>query len=348
MQIFTHDTLGQRVVFEGGKAVENVTAEAERLGLSRPMLISTRSAHELADRVAATLPLARDWRDAVQHVPREVADATTSAARDSGTDGLISVGGGSATGLAKAVALDTGLPIIAVPTTYSASEATPMWGITEDNTKTTGVDPVVLPKTVIYDADLVATLPDSLAVASGLNALAHSVDSLWGTTADPINRVLALESARALATALRGFGRGSESSDREQALYGSYLSGMAFASAGSGLHHKICHVLGGTFDLPHAQTHAVVLRHVAAFNLPGVPDIAQDLARALGGDDALAKLGRLYEGLDVPASLAELGMPEEGIEDAVDRVLAVVPASNPVEVNRENLTALISAAYRGE
>lgn len=344
---FTHDTLAQRVVFDTGRAINAAVDETRKLGLGNPMIISTQGTHEVAEKLAAILPAAVHWRDAVQHVPRPIADAATTAAQESGADVLISIGGGSATGLAKAIALETGLPIIAVPTTYAASEATPVWGITEERTKTTGVDPVVLPTVVIYDADLVATLPQPMAIASGLNAMAHCVDSLWAPKADPINRALGLESARALAVALRGLATEGGQAAREQALYGCYLSGVAFASAGSGLHHKICHVLGGTFNLPHAETHSVVLRYVAALNLPAVPDTATALATALGGDDALAELNRLYQQVDAPGSLAELGMPADGIAEAVDRVLAAVPADNPTPVTHDNLTALLTAAFHG-
>ncbi|QGU06008.1 Maleylacetate reductase [Corynebacterium occultum] len=345
---FTHDTLSQRVVLDSGRVIERVLSEAAQLGMSRPMLISTEGTHEVADKLAAVLSPAEHWRDAVQHVPRSVADAATTVARNSGVDGLISIGGGSATGLAKAIALDTSLPIIAVPTTYAASEATPVWGITEERTKTTGVNPVVLPAVVIYDADLVATLPPGMAIASGLNALAHSIDSLWAPQADPINRALGLESARALASALRALSADSGQQAREQALYGCYLSGVAFASAGSGLHHKICHVLGGTFNLPHAETHAVVLRYVAALNLPAIPEISEALAQALGGDDAITELNGLYQEIGASGSLSELGMPESGITEAVDRVLAAAPTGNPRKVTHDNITALITAAFHGD
>ena len=345
---FSHDTLAQRVVLDTGRAIERVLSEAEQLGMSRPMLISTDGTHEVAEAIAAMLPPAHHWRDAIQHVPRKIADAAADCARQVEADGLISIGGGSATGLAKAIALDTSLPIIAVPTTYAASEATPVWGITEERTKTTGINPIVLPRVVVYDADLVATLPQPMAIASGLNAMAHCVDSLWAPKADPINRAYAIESARALAQALRGLASGESQAARERALYGCYLSGVAFASAGSGLHHKICHVLGGTFNLPHAETHSVVLRYVAALNLPAVPDTARDLATALGGTDALAELNRLYEEVRAPASLAELGMPADGIAEAVERVLKAVPAGNPAEVTADNLTALLTAALNGD
>ena len=345
---FSHDTLSQRVVFDTGGAIKAARGQAQELQMHRPMIISAEGTHEVAEQLARELTPSVHWRDAVQHVPREVADAATAAARASGADGLISIGGGSATGLAKAVALATSMPIIAVPTTYAASEATPVWGITEECTKTTGIDPVVLPTVVIYDADLVATLPQAMAIASGLNAMAHCVDSLWAPAADPINRAYAMESVRSLTKALRGLATDDGQPAREQALYGCYLSGVAFASAGSGLHHKICHVLGGTFNLPHAETHAVILRYVAALNLPAVPETASDLAQALDSADALDGLNRLYEEVGAPRSLGDLGMPEDGVLETVSRVLKAVPDGNPATVTEDNLTALLTAAFYGD
>jgi alcohol dehydrogenase class IV len=187
-----------------------------------------------------------------------------------------------------------------------------------------------------------------MSVASGLNALAHCVDSMWGPRADPIDRALAVEGIRALAqglpavaaepTALRG---------REQTLYGAYLAAVAFASAGSGMHHKICHVLGGMFDLPHAQTHAVVLPHVLAFNAPAVPETERRIAEAFGSPTAVAGLTALRETLQAPRALRDHGMPEDGIGRAVAPVLAAVPADNPTAVTEENLTALLRAAWEG-
>ena len=203
------------------------------------------------------------------HVPTSVAERAREVAAAHEVDLLVSVGGGSATGLVKAIALTSGLPIVAVPTTYAGSEATNVWGMTEDNRKTTGVDPKVLPQAIVYDASLMVTLPVEMSVASGLNALAHCIDSLWAPKADPINAALAAEGARALHAGLLAVAADPAGlPGREEALYGAYLAAVAFASAGSGLHHKICHVLGGMFNLPHAQTHAVVIPHVLAFNAP--------------------------------------------------------------------------------
>ena len=194
------------------------------------------------------------------HVPAAVAQAARQEAAAAGADALLSIGGGSATGTAKAVALATGLPVIAVPTTYAGSEVTPVWGITEGARKTTGTDLRVLPRLVIYDPELTLGLPPGLSAASGLNAMAHCVEAFWAPRRNPVSSLAAGEGIRALAGALPLVGTApADLGVRSSLLYGAYLAGSAFAVAGSGLHHKICHVLGGRYDLPHAQMHAIVL-----------------------------------------------------------------------------------------
>jgi len=354
---FEHITLGQRVLFGTGQAAGHLTAELERLGATRPMVIAGEPERALAEQATARITPALWWDEVIQHVPIEVAERARAASARESVDVVVSVGGGSTTGLAKAIALTTGLPIIAVPTTYAGSEATNVWGLTEDRTKTTGTDPKVLPATVVYDAELSKTLPVGLSVASGLNGMAHCVYSLWAPRTDPINQALALEGARALARSLRGIVADADDLDaREQALYGCYLAAVSFAGAGSGLHHKICHVLGGTFDLPHAQTHATVLPYVLELNAPAVPELAGRLATALGGepstDDtagaAVAALRELYDAVQVPSRLADYGFTADDIGEAVDRIVAAAPASNPVPVTEQNITGLLCATLTGD
>ena len=355
---FTHDTLAQRVLFGAGRAREHVAAELERLGAARVMLIASDREMSTAEQVLEGISVALPWTEVRQHVPVENVHRARAAAREAGIDVLVSVGGGSTVGLAKAIALDSGVPIVAVPTTYAGSEATHTWGMTEDGTKTTGIDLRVLPTSVVYDSDLTLSLPVALSVASGLNGLAHCVDSLWAPRADPINIALGLEGARALAAGLPQIVADPTGRDgRDEALYGAYLAALAFTSAGSAMHHKICHVLGGTFDLPHAQTHATVLPYVLAFNAPGVPQRAYRLAQALGGspvdeDDgpasAVEGLETLRTAVGAPRALADLGFSEGDIPEAVRRSLAAIPDSNPVPVDEQNLTALLRAALNGE
>ncbi|MFI7034641.1 maleylacetate reductase [Microbispora rosea] len=346
---FVHETLPQRVVFASGASPEAVAEEVSLLGARRAMLIASGRAAALADPIAARLPVVLRHEEVAMHVPVEVAGRARTAAAAAEADVVVTVGGGSATGLGKAVAMTTGLPVIAVPTTYAGSEATNVWGLTEGGTKTTGVDDKVLPRSIVYDAGLLTSLPADMSVASGLNALAHCVDSMWGPRADPVDRALAGEGVRALAAGLPVVAAdGGAIEGIEQTLYGAYLAAVAFASAGSGLHHKICHVLGGMFDLPHAQTHAVVLPHVLAFNAPSAPEAERRIAAAFGAATAVEGLAALRAEVGAPRALKDYGMPEEGIAKAVAPIMAALPAGNPTLVTEENLTALLRAAWEGE
>ncbi|MGH3278211.1 MAG: maleylacetate reductase [Trebonia sp.] len=350
---FVHDTLPQRVAFGSGEAAANLTREIGNLGATRIMLIAAKAEMHLAATIAEGIGVALRHDDVVMHVPVDVAERAREAAAANQVDALVSVGGGSTTGLAKAVALTTGLPIVAVPTTYAGSEATPVWGLTEGAKKTTGVDRKVLPKVIIYDAALTMSLPVEMSVASGLNALAHCVDSMWAPNADPINAAFAAEGIRSLADGLpKVVADPADLDGREHALYAAYLSAAAFASAGSGLHHKICHVLGGKYNLPHAQTHATVLPYVLALNGPAAPDAERRIAVALasagfGAGSALAGLVALKRELNAPHALADYGFAEDSIEQAVAAILPSVPPSNPRPVTAEDLRALLRAAASG-
>jgi maleylacetate reductase len=354
---FTHETLPQRVVLEAGGARRNLRREVGLLRASRVMVIAGEHAASLAAEVTSDLPVGLRWTEVVQHVPVELAERARAAATEAGVDVVVSVGGGSTTGLAKAVAMTTRLPILAVPTTYAGSEATSIWGLTEGREKSTGLDPAVLPKAVVYDSTLTLSLPVELSVASGFNGLAHCVDSMWAPGTDPINQAMALEGIRALTDGLPMVVADPTSIDaRDQCLYGAYLSAVSFASAGSGLHHKICHVLGGTYNLPHAQTHAVVLPYVLAYNAPAVPDAARRIAQALGAhlgaaDDAAHTAYEALEGLRLrvgaPRALKDVGMAEADLADAAARVVKVVPVSNPRPASEESILDLLRAAWAG-
>ena len=336
---FAHRTLGQRVVLDQGGALARIRAELDRLEPRAVMVIGSDRHAALLD--ALTGRTALRWTEVVQHVPEALAERATRAATDAGADVVVAIGGGSAIGLAKVVALHRPVRIVAVPTTYAGSEATNVWGLTGPAGKRTGSADRVLPEVVVYDPDLVASMPSELAAASGLNAVAHCVDALWGPTADPINAALALEGLRALNDGLR-------SGNPARTQYGCYLAAVAFASAGSGLHHKICHVLGGRFDLPHAAMHAIVLPYVVAFNAPAAPDAAARIAGALGSIDALAGLEDLRDDLRAPRALRDIGLRAEDLPEAVDAVLPAVPANNPRPVDAAALTRLLRAAWAGD
>lgn len=340
MREFTYDALPARIVFGPGAARTRLAGEIERLGATRLLLIaSERDAARVrelvapfAARVTATFTAVRE------HVPVATAQAARAAA--SGADAVLCIGGGSTIGAAKAVALTARIPIIAVPTTFSGSEVTAIWGLTQDGRKTTGTDPAVLPRVVVYDPELTASLPREMAVASGLNAMAHGVEALWAPGRNPVSTVVAAEGIGALAAGLR-------LEDPSDLLRGAWLTAAAFAVTGSGLHHKLCHVLGG-LGMPHARTHAVVLPHVLAFNAPGAPEAAARVARGLGVDDPVRGLRDLADELAVPRGLRELGLREDQIDNAAALTEPVVPGDNPVPVGDGALRRLVRAAWSGE
>jgi maleylacetate reductase len=366
MEPFAYDALPGRVVFGAGVARTALAAEVARLGVSRLLLIPSGSEQSaareltapLADRIAGTFTGVRP------HVPVEVADAARKQAAAVGADAVLSLGGGSATGTAKAVALTTGLPVIAVPTTYAGSEVTPVWGLTDGERKTTGVDARVLPRLVIYDPELTASLPGPVSAASGLNAMAHGVEAFWAPGRNPVSSLAAGQAIRVLAAALPAVLRdGADTGARGDLLYGAYLAGTAFAVTGSGLHHKICHILGGRYNLPHAQTHAIMLPYVLAFNAPGAPDAARQIGQALAGsglagaglagaglpgNDPAAALQRLAGQLGLPRGLREIGFREEQIAEAARLIGPVVPADNPVPADAAALRALLRRAWAGD
>ncbi|WP_111720439.1 maleylacetate reductase [Homoserinimonas sp. OAct 916] len=345
---FEHITLGQRVLFGTGNAAEHLAGEVERLDAKRVMVITSARQRPEAERIIADIDPVLIHDEVAPHVSIGQAENARNVAINNGIDLLVSIGGGSTTGLSKAIALKTDLPIVAIPTTYAGSEATNVWGLTESSRKTTGVDDRVLPVTVIYDAALTLSLPKEVSIASGMNALAHCIDSMWAPRTDPINQALALDGIRTLSKALPAISNDpNDLAGREQALYGSYLSAVAFASAGSGLHHKICHVLGGRWNMPHAQTHAVVLPYVLAFNAPAAQGAAHRIADALSAENAVDGLNSLRAAVGAPTALKDLGLSAEGINEAVQLILPAIPASNPRRVTEENLTALLGAAHAG-
>lgn len=346
---FSHTTLGQRVLFGAGQAASHLADEVDRLASQRIMVIASHSAQEAVRKITQRIDVALHYDDVVMHVPIETAKKARATAAQANIDLLVCIGGGSATGLAKAIALTSGLPIIAVPTTYSGSEGTNVWGLTEAARKTTGSDDRVLPTTVIYDANLTVSLPVELSVASGLNGMAHCIDALWGPRADPINAALATEGIRALADGLSKIVEGPHGIDgRDQAFYGAYLAAVSFTSAGLGMHHKICHVFGGTFNLPHAQTHATVLPYVLAFNAAYAPEAEQRISTAFGTETALEGLQKLRAELNAPRALEDYGLTANDIAEAVEISLPIIPRNNPREVTTDNLTELFQAALVGD
>jgi maleylacetate reductase len=340
---FTYEALPMRVVF-GVDSLQQLAAEAETLGLSRCLVLCTPAQEQRLGALAAALLGARAagvFAKARMHVPVRTAEAATRAAVEVDADGCVAVGGGSAVGLGKAVALALGLPLIAVPTTYAGSEMTPIWGLTEAARKRTGRDRKVLPRSVIYDPALTVELPPDVSATSGFNALAHAVEALYAPDRSPITALWAEGAVRAIASALPAVVRdGSDLDARSQALQGAWLCGACLGATTMGLHHKLCHVFGGTFDLPHAATHAVLLPHVVAYMLPRAPEAAAALTRVLGAHpgDALQELAART---GVPHTLGELGIREGHLATVIEQT------TDAVAIPADELRVLLLNALHG-
>jgi alcohol dehydrogenase class IV len=279
-------------------------------------------------------------------VPLEVAEDARRAALAAHADCCVAVGGGSTIGLGKAIALTTGMPVLAVPTTYSGSEMTWVQGFTEGGRKRTQVDPKMLPKTVIYDPELTLGLPAATSAASGMNAIAHCVEALYAKEANPIVQLMAEEGIRALAAALTVIVRNPRDLEaRGEALYGAWLAGMSL-NAGIALHHKLCHTLGGTWNLPHAETHSIILPHAVRYNRDAAPEAMVRIARALGTEDAAGGLYDLEVKLGLKMKLADLGVPEADLERAA-KIALEAPYPNPAPVTYEGVLALLRKAHAG-
>ncbi len=352
---FVYDALPGRVVFACGAARARLSAELDRLQANRIVLIAAEAELPLAEELAAPLGerVVSTFAGVRPHVPVAVAEQVRALVREARADALLSIGGGSTTGTAKAVALEQPLPIIAVPTTYAGSEMTPVWGLTEAQRKTTGRSLDVLPSLVIYDPELTLSLPASVTGPSAINAIAHCVEAFYVPAANPVTSLLAERGIGALAQgAPAAVQRPADIEARSLTLFGAYLAGSAFAAVGGGLHHRICHILGGALDLPHAETHTVVLPHVVSFFAPALPAVMGRISAALGdGGDEADVAGRLYDlarRVGAPPALGELGMSRRELEPMVALVLAAAAtAEHPRPLDEQAVRTILTGAFEG-
>ncbi|HWL43978.1 MAG TPA: maleylacetate reductase [Ilumatobacter sp.] len=344
---FAYDAIGGRVVFGAGARAQ-LAAEVDALGATRVVVVADSSVDGLADLLGDRV--VGRFGDVAQHVPAALAAKAVALVDEVGADGMVTIGGGSATGFGKAIRLERRVAFVAVPTTYAGSEMTTIWGRTEGDHKATGKHPSVKPDTVVYDPELTLTLPARVAGPSGMNALAHCVEALYGPGANPIVTLHALEGIRALHAGLPVVCSPADSlAARGDVLYGAYLAGIALASGGTALHHKTCHVLGGMFDLAHGDMNAVVLGHAVAYNAPAMPTVMTQLGAALGVAPA-AVPGELYDlavAIGAPTSLAEIGMPADGIAEAARRIV-VEAAANVRPPDSASIEQFLNAAFRGD
>lgn len=336
-----------RVVFGNGARAQ-LPQEMDALGMKRAVVLTTPQQRQLGQSVADSLGerCAGIHAEAVMHVPVETARQAVEAVRQLGGDGCIAAGGGSTIGLAKAIALESDLPIIALPTTYAGSEVTPLYGLTEGGLKKTGRDWRVLPKTVIYDPELTYELPVAMSMTSGMNAIAHAAEALYAPNGNPIISLMAEEGIRSLVRALPKIKSAPRDPvARQDAIYGAWLCGTVLGNAQMGIHHKICHTLGG-FNLPHAEMHTVVLPYALAYNAQFAPEAMAAIGRAVGHDDAVKGLAEFSRSLDVPLSLRELGMSQDGLARAADLIVAT-PYPNPRPIERAAILDLLQRAFAG-
>ncbi|HWN67275.1 MAG TPA: iron-containing alcohol dehydrogenase, partial [Haliangium sp.] len=342
---------GDRIVFGAG-TLAAIAGELDALGARRVLVVSSAGRSDIGQRVASLL---RDrcaglLAIAGQHVPAALAAEARREARRLDADWVVGVGGGSAVGLAKAVALDQQVHVAAVPTTYAGSEMTDIYGITEGDRKRTGRDARVRPRLVIYDVALTLDLPVDISCTSAFNAMAHAVEALYAQGVDPLTQLAAEEAIRAIARHLPALLEAPRDLDARSALlHGAHLAGMCLGSASMGLHHKICHVLGGSFGLPHAATHTVILPHVIHFQHEAAADAIARVARALGAPDAARAAGAVHDlavRVGAPTTLRALGFEHGDVDRAVELVVEA-PYRNPRAVDRESVRALLDAAYHG-
>ncbi|MFS8980291.1 maleylacetate reductase [Cupriavidus necator] len=355
MQPFIYQTHPQRIVFRPG-ALAALGEEVDTLGARKVLVLCTPAQRDLAERAAAVLGArcAGIFDGAVMHVPVEQARLARSTAAELGADCVVAIGGGSTIGLGKAIALESELPIVAVPTTYAGSEMTPIYGMTEGGLKRTGRNARVLPRTVIYDPDLSLGLPVPVSVTSGINAIAHAAEGLYAADRNPVSEWMCRDGIAALGRALPVIARGSGQDEAEvlaargDALYGAWLCGAVLGSVGVGLHHKLCHTLGGTYNLPHAEVHTIVLPHALAYNAPAAPEAMATVAAALGRDDVSGAQAvfDLAASLGAPVALRDIGMREEDLDRACELALRE-QYPNPRPLDAAGIRQLLDDAFHG-
>lgn len=345
---FRHLALPWNIIFGPG-SLASLPGEVDTLGFSRALVLCAPNRAEQAQSICDLLGgrSVGVFDRAAMHVPTKTVDEAIAEAQRRNADCSVSIGGGSTTGLGKALALKMGLPNIAIPTTYAGSEMTNIWGITENARKLTGRNNVVVPTLAIYDPELTLSLPPKFAAASGLNAMAQAVVNVTSREVSPLVSLLALEAVGVLARNLpRIIAQPDDIDARTKVLYGACLAGGAIGTGTTSLHHRLCHILGGMFNTPHAETHAVLLPHSVAYNAAAASGETRRLADAIGMDDAALGIFELAITLGVATALKDIGVRESEL-DEVARVATENAFNNPEALSRERVRALLQNAYRG-
>lgn len=340
---------GQRVLF-GIKISDTIVNELERIGSNRALVLSTPEQSDMAASLAKTIGKGAvgTFTQATMHTPVNVTVEAIAYAKSIGADAVVSVGGGSTIGLGKAIVFNTGLPHIAVPTTYAGSEATPILGQTENGVKTTQSDPKILPNVILYDPELTASLPTAMTVTSALNAIAHAAEGLYAKERTAQLTELGLKGIRAFVDGLPGVLENPfDLKSREQTQYGAWACGTVLGMVGMALHHKLCHTLGGTLNLSHADTHAIILPHAIAYNEVAVPELLAPLAEILNSKSPSQGLWEFANQMGAPLALSDLGVKEGDIEKVVS-IASKNPYWNPREITEQGLRVLLLDAMNGK
>ncbi|KAI5204555.1 maleylacetate reductase [Aureobasidium subglaciale] len=356
MDPFEYNINPSRVVFGSG-SINKLPEEIKKLECSSPLVLTSKGQNgnlhgEFLTEILSkcSMSAAAILNMAVMHTPVPITEAALQQLKAQAADCIVTIGGGSVVGLGKALSIRTGLQHICIPTTYSGSEMTPILGETDNGRKTTRSDPKIIPGVVIYDADLTRTLPVAICSTSGINAIAHAVEALYAKNTNPITNLLALEGIKKLAEALPAIVQDpSDLSARERAQYGAWLCGVCLGTSAMALHHKLCHTLGGSFNLPHAETHTIMLPHALAYNAPAIPEQMQRIASVLpdSDGDAIKGLDILLNKLGVSRALKDFGMQEEDIDKATEIAMGVQYA-NPRAMDKNGIRELIRRAWAGE
>jgi maleylacetate reductase len=344
---FSYSVSPAQIIFGSG-SLSRLPDAIKGQGGTRALILSTLHQKEEAERIASSLgPLTAGlFADATMHTPVDVTERAMAVYDEVGADCVVAFGGGSTIGLGKAIAYRNGAPQIVVATTYAGSEVTPILGQTENGRKTTVRGTSILPEAVIYDPDLTLGLPVAMSVSSGLNAMAHALEGLYAQDRNPISSMMAIEGLRALKQALPEIVKTpSQLEARSEALYGSWLCGTVLGAVGMALHHKLCHTLGGSFDLPHAETHAIMLPHSVAYNAMAAADALEPACDLFGGSLG----GGLYDfaaSIGAPMALRDLGMKEGDLDQAAE-IATLNPYWNPRPIEKNAIRDLLQRAWEG-
>lgn len=345
---FVFPGISSRVVFGRG-TLDRVSEEVAALGHRSALVLCTPQQVDQGEDVASRLGqvAAGVFSEATMHTPTDVTERAVKAFRTSGATCVVGIGGGSTVGLSKAIATRTGADQIVIPTTYAGSEMTDILGETSDGEKTTRRDASIRPEVVIYDVDLTLSLPVAMTVTSALNAIAHGIEGLYARDANPITDMMAVDAIRAFHDGLpRVVAHPADIEARANVLYGAWLCSTTLGYVSMALHHKLCHVLGGSFGLPHAETHAIMLPHTAGFNAAAVPEKLAPVAEIMGGSVG-GGLWDFAKANGAPLRLADLGLSEADL-DRASEIATRQPYDNPRPFTREDIRTLLQAAWTGE